>query len=971
MSDLSTRDFAAYFEAVHGVAPFPWQRRLLDEVVRAGRWPELLDLPTGVGKTAAIDVALFHLALDAAAAPRERKAPRRIVMVVDRRTVVDQAFERARTIAAAIESATSGVLQSVGARLRSVGGDAPLAVAELRGGMPKSDAWAQRPDQPLVAISTVDQVGSRLLFRGYGVSPRMRPVHAGLLGADTLLLLDEVHLARPFLATLQDVARYREWAERPLDARFQVVSMSATPGTGVDARFTLDADDRRDATLAKRLAAKKPVECKEVKVGGDEAHKLAELARACADHAMALAQTGRVVGVVVNRVASATATFEALRSRVGDRAEVFLVTGRMRPLDRDDLDRELASRVRSGRDRNPEARPVVVVSTQCIEAGADFDFDALVTECASFDALKQRFGRLNRIGAIDDARAVVLVRSDALGKEADDPIYGGALAETWRWLARHPSVDFGIDGLPAPGPDELSNLLVTPTRAPVLLPAHLDAWVQTAPEPRPDPDVSLFLHGIGRRVPADVHVVWRAEVTEELLVAGAEEDLATRVAACPPVSLEAVSVPVWAVSAWLRGAPAASFGDVEGEAEREPGQERREHQAGRPAFLWDGESGTILHADDLGPGATIVVPTSYGGLADGTWNPSSKVPVRDLGDRARFRQTGRPTLRLHASLIASLGLPAVPAITGVDSDEDDRAIIDRWLDSTRELVASERWVDEALGLLRLRGRRRPTIVRIADAESTATTSPIEGSNGYFVLLGRASLRAGSDFSSEDDGASHTGVEVTLRHHLAGVAAKARELAERSGLPEEVAHDVVLAARWHDAGKVDPRFQQLLHGGSAFRAESAPEPLAKSSIVASDRAARMRARERSRYPKGARHELSSVALITAHEPILAAAHDRDLVLHLVASHHGHCRPFAPVAFDPEPVELRLEMDGSIVNASSNHGLARLDSGIAERFWRLVRRYGWHGLAWLESIVRLADHRRSEEEQRGEGIDEVTR
>src|SRR4051794_17822453 len=106
MSELTLDDFARYFEAVHGRTPFPWQRRLLAEVAASGSWPGLLDLPTGSGKTSVLDVALFWLAIcaDRPGVP----ASRRIVMTVDRRTVVDQAAQRAHLIRDRLMKASTG-----------------------------------------------------------------------------------------------------------------------------------------------------------------------------------------------------------------------------------------------------------------------------------------------------------------------------------------------------------------------------------------------------------------------------------------------------------------------------------------------------------------------------------------------------------------------------------------------------------------------------------------------------------------------------------------------------------------------------------------------------------------------------------------------------------------------------------------------------------------------------------------------
>ena len=161
---LSVDDFDAFHVDVHGVGKhaFGWQTRLLEKIVKDRAWPRVLDLPTGVGKTTCIDIALFALALDAQEKATTRWCPRRIAMVVDRRIVVDQVAERGRKLLRAlVDKDAKPVVRGVAARLRSLSkqSEEPLGVYTLRGGMPKDDGWARTPDQPLILASTVDHLG--------------------------------------------------------------------------------------------------------------------------------------------------------------------------------------------------------------------------------------------------------------------------------------------------------------------------------------------------------------------------------------------------------------------------------------------------------------------------------------------------------------------------------------------------------------------------------------------------------------------------------------------------------------------------------------------------------------------------------------------------------------------------------------------------------------------------------------------
>lgn len=237
---------------------------------------------------------------------------------------------------------------------------------------------------------------------------------------------------------------------------------------------------------------------------------------------------------------------------------------------------------------------------------------------------------------------------------------------------------------------------------------------------------------------------------------------------------------------------------------------------------------------------------------------------------------------------------------------------------------------------------------------------IEHPAGGVVLVARDLKRDRVEldlFADQDDILSAADREVPLDEHSELVQRATERIAARC-LPQELHEVLALAALWHDAGKLDPRFQLLLHQGDEVAAATARCAIAKSPNIPTSPLRRRAVRETSGLPKGFRHEMLSAELARRYAQLPEDEVLADLVLHLIASHHGHGRPFAPVVFDESPPGISDHFMGTKVlldadDRSSSVPAHRLDSGVAERFWRLTRGYGWWGLAYLEAIVRLAD------------------
>lgn len=909
-------EFAEFYRALNGRDPFPWQARLARQVVKDELWPQEIGVPTGLGKTACLEIAIWWLASQADRTPAERSAPTRIWWVVNRRLLVDSTASQADRIAEALHACDPGnsrnrehgdnVLSAVAYRLRSLSADRdapPLEVIKLRGGV--ATRTPTDPSRPTVVLCTLPMYGSRLLFRGYG--SRLLAVDAAMAGTDSLVLADEAHLAPHLRSLVLALAECNPGAQPILcdnRSRATVVALTATGDVDQANRFDLADDDERNEVIRMRLDAAKPTCLRDV----DSKDVSKDLAEATAE-LMAQASSPASFLVFANSPSTARATFLRIRDRKtsGEQTpEVILLTGRMREREAERVRTRILdpeSGMAAGKANNGRKRHLVVVATQTLEVGADIDAEYLVTETCGVRALTQRLGRLNRLGLHPHSRAIYVhapppkrrtTRGKAQGQDAW-PVYGAEPAAVLKRLQKFRQEEGGmIDLSPRRVAEALGPPCDNPGRAPEILTGILWEWVKTTTPPEGEAPVEPYFSGIATPE-YSLSVIWRAHLPK------AGTRLWPRA-----TDREAVEVPLSEFREAL----------VEDEVV---------HRLSSDGVTVE----EVASHSELRPGDQVLIPADRGLMDEFGWNPNATAPVVDvslLGGGLPL--DGTAIKRLCGISVSDLVARAVGGLEDEMDDADRNNAAEKLLKAVRNAQPPSGWdssewadftnslepriIEARLEVPRLKTRNFAREARVGEFDETSL-----------------------------------GTTTQLGPHGETVGKRAGVVAERIGVPSELQEVIALAGNLHDIGKADPRFQRWLDPEG-----NAKVPMAKSNAPRHRWEAM---REQAGWPRGGRHEDLSARLVQAwlkDQPSWGSSTLRDLLIHLVISHHGKGRPLVPPVHDDTHGKVCSVVSGTRVEVAAD--LSVVDWEQPARFRRLNKLFGPWGLALLESIVIRSDH-----------------
>jgi CRISPR-associated endonuclease/helicase Cas3 len=949
-------DFDYCFKELTENKPFAWQRTLFARLTR-GEFPSECDIPTGLGKTSIIIIWLLALTDALLRQDSQRTIPMRLVYVVDRRVIVDQATAEAEGIVKNLKNfaKTDEKLGEVYEALRKAAlsqDDTIIALSTLRGEYADNREWCLDPSRPAIIVGTVDMIGSRLLFSAYGgVGESYKALQAGLLGQDSLIAVDEAHLSPAFMRTL--------WALRQAVRRkrvikpFEVISLSATPAgeeeKGLES-FTLEKDAPEDLTnevAEPRLNAEKKIEWKSFVVSeellkgkkakellrDEQAKEMAKVAARYKDMPVSVLIFCTTVNLV-KKIKSQLIETEKI-----DEKQILLMVGGMRGFERNRLVDNPIFRQFSPYHRERRERASFLVATSCAEVGVNLDADFAVCDPTSADSFIQRLGRVNRFG--NSSSVITVVHEESLTHESEQ---AKATLETLKSLGDGQGLNASPLALRAV---EFSETCYPPEPVcPPLDPARLDDWSLTSLKQAEfrRPLVSYWLRGVTDDTVPETSLCWRADlkiiIDSEDLTGNPKKDGAAQrrikkklIAAVKTVRVKS--------NECARETTSRAVDMIKAIAENDNllGQKAVVISAGNEyEVLSIADFIRLEEKRELFPKlmfATVVLPCEVGGLDDygiTVSTPQQVEPVDDVVEKQK--EAGGKNEWLRVLLI-----------------ETDEGKVDAQKLSNEPFSFENPYEDFRNAIKKLAGEDRRFIKEIKLSTSTQLEDNEEGRPKERRLVYFISRKSPESYlpneAESDDGTegetasvgyekdkSGRGGEVDLEEHNSHVRDSARSLAEKLHLGAELAEALAIAGAWHDKGKNRRCWQMAVGNDLKLKL-----PIAKSKQPWFNH----------KLNNYYRHEFGSLVEADSDER-LKQHPERDLILHLIATHHGYARPHFPErAFDKDnPIALNRDIAEAAM----------------KRFARLQIKYGWWQLAYLEAVLKAADALASRAEARGE-------
>lgn len=421
-----------FFKRATGKEPYTYQGVLAGGDTGLPCASQLIDIPTGLGKTAAVVLAWLWNRV----ALQKEEWPRRLVYCLPMRTLVEQTESEVKRWITNVLNNSDGLSTEAQNDLKWLAEHSPII---LMGGEEldsERKEWDLYPEKPAILIGTQDILLSRALNRGYGMSRYRWPMHFALLNNDCLWVMDETQLMGVGVETSAQLDGFRHDPMMPTAGCCPTWWMSATLFSG-----RLDTVDHRPPEAGWPVV---PLSDKERTDPAGRPYELFNATKKVFKAPFALSKAnkkeypaklaqfiqekhveGTLTLVVVNRVARAQEILAALTTAkkgqqpLYDPQRVGLIHSRFRR-----QDREKGEQLMHGDgDR-------IIIATQAVEAGVDVSARLLITELAPWASLVQRFGRCNRRAEYTDAEIHwVDIECEGEKDELARPYQSGELGE--------------------------------------------------------------------------------------------------------------------------------------------------------------------------------------------------------------------------------------------------------------------------------------------------------------------------------------------------------------------------------------------------------------------------------------------------------------------------------------------------------------------------------------------------------------